>query len=198
MQSVQTIVFVSLALAVLLFGCHKKQSRVAHDEPKASDDTRISSQLLQRSEPSSGSALFRKLTPDETGVRFVNPLEASHPMRYLHHGATCCGGVAIGDVDGADRPDIFLLSGPRQNKLFRQAGRLRFEDVTTAAGITNDAWNSGATMIDIDNDDDLDIYVCNYDAPNQLFVNDGGAKGQSIRGWRSRDSLMRQRGTAVA
>ncbi len=33
-------------------------------------------------------------------------------------------------------------------------------------------------MVDIDNDGDLDIYVCNYDAPNELWINDGGGRFQ--------------------
>ena len=28
-------------------------------------------------------------------------------------------------------------------------------------------------MVDIDQDGDLDIYVCNYDSPNLLFINEG-------------------------
>ena len=95
-------------------------------------------------------------------------------MRYLYHSGTSCGGVAIGDVDGDDRPDIFLLSGPDQNRLFRQTARLEFQDVSTTCGIAAaQTWSSGAAMIDIENDGDLDIYVCNYDAPNELYVNDG-------------------------
>ena len=31
-------------------------------------------------------------------------------------------------------------------------------------------------MVDIDGDGDLDIYVCNYEAPNLLYVNDGNGK----------------------
>ena len=59
--------------------------------------------------------------------------------------------------------------------LYLQRGAMRFEDVSKLAGITggDDDWAAGATLADIDNDGDLDIYVCNYDAPNQLFLNPG-------------------------
>jgi len=66
-----------------------------------------------------------------------------------------------------------LVSGSGKNKLYRQTGDLRFEDITERAKIDGgDAWGSGATMVDVD----LDIYVCNYMAPNELFVNQGGGR----------------------
>ena len=52
-------------------------------------------------------------------------------------------------------------------------GEFRFRDVTNAAGVDGgDAWGAGVAMVDIDNDGDLDIYVCNYDAPNELYINE--------------------------
>ncbi|NIP95914.1 MAG: VCBS repeat-containing protein, partial [Akkermansiaceae bacterium] len=51
---------------------------------------------------------------------------------------------------------------------------LNFADATKAAGLTPaEIWSAGATLVDIEADGDLDIYVCNYDAPNQLWINDG-------------------------
>ena len=51
---------------------------------------------------------------------------------------------------------------------------MKFEDVTDAAKLdSRGAWSAGAAMIDIDSDGDLDIYVCNFDTPNQLFINNG-------------------------
>ena len=117
---------------------------------------------------------FDLLPVKQTGINFVNSLDVNHPYRFLYHSGMSCGGVAIGDIDGDDLPDIYLVSGPGKNKLFRQTGELTFEDITETAGVAGgNSWGTGVAMADIDNDNDLDIYVCNYDAPNLLYVNQG-------------------------
>ncbi len=118
--------------------------------------------------------LFERLPPSQTGVDFENRIEADHPMARVYHSGFACGGVAIGDLDGDHRPDLFLVSGPGSNRLFRQEADFQFKDISAQTGIDGgNAWGAGAAMADIDNDGDLDIYVCNHDAPNQLYLNDG-------------------------
>ncbi|WP_228714650.1 FG-GAP-like repeat-containing protein [Posidoniimonas corsicana] len=117
---------------------------------------------------------FTLLSPADTGVSFINEVDAGHPLKRLYHSGFVCGGVSIGDVDGDGTPDLFLTSGPGQNRLYRQSGPFRFEDITEESRVSGgDSWGAGAAMADIDNDGDLDIYVCNYDSPNQLFLNNG-------------------------
>lgn len=129
--------------------------------------------------------LFNKLSPSDTGVDFVNPIDSSHPMSRLYHSGFMCGSVALGDLDGDGLVDIFLTSGPRSNALYRQVSTFQFEDVTAASGLeVSDRWASGCSLVDIDGDRDLDIYVCNYDAPNELFLNDGkGHFTESAKSW---------------
>ena len=107
----------------------------------------------------------------------VIPLDTQHPLKQLYTGGFFCGGVSMGDVDGDDRPDLFIISGPGPNRLYRQTAEFVFEDITAQAGVDGgDDWGVGAAMVDIDDDGDLDIYLCNYEAPNQLFVNEGNGK----------------------
>ena len=113
---------------------------------------------------------------------FVHAFEVDHPLSYLYQTGAGCGGIAVGDVDGDDRPDLFLVNGPGKNKLYRQTSSMNFSDVTKTSEIhdPHNAWGVGATMFDFDNDGDLDIYVCNYDAPNSLYENNGQGKFRDV------------------
>jgi hypothetical protein len=162
-----------LSLVVLscnLTSCGKKTAADAHDLLSIND-------LNQRSESSDGTTLFTGLPVEYTGVGFINPLDTSHPMKRLYAMGYAVGGVAIGDLNGDALPDLFFTSGPRENALYLQkkGGKLEFEEFAEAGVDGGDRWGTGAAMVDIDNDGDLDLYVCNYEAPNQLFLNDGKA-----------------------
>lgn len=119
-------------------------------------------------------ALFEELGKEQTGLDFLNPIDDTHALRYLYASAMSTGGVAVGDFDKDGKPDIFLTNGPGRNKLFRQAGPMKFEDVTAKADVDGgDAWGVGCAFADVDGDADLDLYVCNYLSSNQLYINKG-------------------------
>lgn len=85
-------------------------------------------------------------------------------------------GVTIGDYDGDGRPDIFVVSKTESCRLFRNLGNWKFEDVTERAGVADAGpaaavWKQGAAFADVNNDGWLDLYLCRFDAPNLLYLN---------------------------
>jgi hypothetical protein len=114
---------------------------------------------------------FRLLDPVQTGVAFTNVLRRENAYTYLTNGA----GLATGDYDGDGDLDLYFVSQDGPNRLFRQDAPLRFTDVTVAAGGVDggDAWGTGACFVDLDGDGDLDLHVCNLEAKNLLYENQG-------------------------
>jgi len=96
---------------------------------------------------------------------------------YVYNGA----GVAVGDIDNDGLPDIFFAGNMVSSRLYLNKGDMRFEDITKRAGVETTRWATGVTMVDINNDGYLDIYVSvsgpAWSKPeqraNELFINNG-------------------------
>ena len=117
----------------------------------------------------------------EAGVVFDFFVDHDNPGMYEMYELTG-GGVAILDYDGDGWPDVYFTQGchwPPQkgevehlDRLFRNLGNGRFEDVTKAAGLVEDRYSQGATVGDYNSDGLPDLYVANLDA-NRLYRNNG-------------------------
>ncbi len=129
-----------------------------------------------------GATMFSLLPAAQTGIvtenRFADPKMWTDLYQELVYGGMGTG-LAIGDYDNDGRPDLFVASKTEGCRLFRNLGDWKFEDVSERAGLRHTArdgaepWQQGATFVDVNNDGLLDIYVCRFNAPNLLFMNQG-------------------------
>ncbi|MGN7514543.1 MAG: VCBS repeat-containing protein [Allomuricauda sp.] len=125
------------------------------------------------------SPLFEKMSPEQTGMDFANTLAYDKDFNvFTYRNYYNGGGVAIGDVDKDGLPDVYMTSNLGQNKLYRNTGDFTFEDITEQAGVGGEkSWSTGVTMVDVDGDGWLDIYICNSgdiegdNKQNELFIN---------------------------
>ncbi len=125
--------------------------------------------------------LFSLVASEESGLNFSNDLTYTEDFNpYTYRNFYNGGGVALGDINNDGLVDIYLSGNQVDNKLYLNLGELKFKDITEEAGVScSDVWSTGVTMVDINGDDLLDIYVCkggNPDAErrnNELFINNG-------------------------
>ena len=128
----------------------------------------------QPSEQTPPSPLFEALAAEESGIDFVHGWDLAVLGDHEHERLMIWSGVCIGDYDRDGLPDVFLTRPEGGSALFRNLGGFRFEDVSEKAGIDrDDTWTTGASFADIDNDGDLDLYVCAFEDNNLLYENQG-------------------------
>ena len=119
-----------------------------------------------------GDSGFSEMAPSQTGVTAGNWIGEQEILenQHLMHGS----GVALGDVNGDGRIDIYIPRIREHNVLYINKGDWQFEDATTTAGVAcKDRYSTGATFADVDGDRDLDLIVTALGGPNSLFINNG-------------------------
>src|SRR5690348_5664056 len=121
----------------------------------------ISIFLYSCSDGNKGPYTFEVLKSDKTGLTFSNTLNSTDSFNlfkymYFYNGA----GVGVGDFNNDGLQDFFFSSNQGDNSLFLNKGNLQFRNVTKEAGIPSDhAWSTGVSIVDINGDGLLDIYV---------------------------------------
>ncbi|HEX7906303.1 MAG TPA: VCBS repeat-containing protein [Chitinophagaceae bacterium] len=123
--------------------------------------------------------LFTQLKSKQTGIDFTNTIKENDALNvlayeYFYNG----GGVAVGDINNDDLPDIFFTANLKPGKLYLNKGSFQFTDITKQANLNGRKdWKTGVTMADVNGDGWLDIYVC-YSGKgsaasrrNELYIN---------------------------
>ncbi|KAA2218841.1 VCBS repeat-containing protein [Maribacter flavus] len=120
-------------LCVLLFGCETKKPE---------------------------NTLFKKVTTEHSGLTFRNTITENETLNiidyeYLFNG----GGVGIGDFNSDGLPDVVFSGNMVISRIYQNIGKLQFKDVTSSSGIITDAWCTGVSIVDINNDGKPDIHI---------------------------------------
>ena len=154
-----------LLLVAFMLGCQEKKEVVQQaDNTPAADP------------------VFKRVTSTHSGVDFKNVVEENignffDVFAYVYNG----GGVGLGDINNDGLVDIYFTGNEVPNKLYLNEGNLKFKDITKSAGVEgNGKWNNGVTIVDINQDGFLDIYVCKggwketaEQRKNLLYINQG-------------------------
>lgn len=106
--------------------------------------------------------LFEPVNSSRSGIAFKNVIVENAMQNALtYENLFNGGGVAVGDINNDGLEDIYFISNMQLNKLYLNQGNFKFKDVTQAAGVAGRVgWKSGTSMVDINGDGLLDIYVC--------------------------------------
>jgi hypothetical protein len=128
--------------------------------------------------------LFHAIPSSQSGIHFNNKIvenDSINPidLTNVYNG----GGVGIGDFNNDGLQDIYFTGNLVSNKLYLNKGKFKFEDITQKAGVGGDGkWCRGVSVVDINNDGWMDIYVSasilseGLQRQNLLYINQGADK----------------------
>jgi len=133
-----------------------------------------------KNKSTNSSTLFSLIPNKKTTFDFQNNVEETSDLNFLNFGNIYNGGgVATADFNNDGLVDVFFVANQNSNKLYLNKGDFKFDDVTNTSGLEDaKGWSTGVSVVDINNDGWLDIYIsksgsrsANGLRENKLFVN---------------------------
>lgn len=125
-------------------------------------------------------SLFNLIPSAESGVTFANTIVENEQYNVFdYHNLYNGGGVGIADLNNDGLPDLYFTGNMVNDKIYLNKGDFQFEDITQKSGIIAGGWSAGVSMVDINNDGLMDIYVSKSGnepgekRANQLYINQG-------------------------
>lgn len=119
-----------------------------------------------------GSDGFRMLSGRRTNIDFINILtddEIDENRHYLNG-----SGVAAGDINGDGLVDLYFAGLTTTNRLYKNLGGMKFEDITEQAGVEHEGYfSTGAVFADVNGNSHLDLLVSSMHGEIALYINDG-------------------------
>ncbi|MEO1370165.1 MAG: VCBS repeat-containing protein, partial [Acidobacteriota bacterium] len=89
------------------------------------------------------------------------------------------GGYRVGlpiAFDGHLKPER-----SERSTLFRNLGDGTFEDVSEQTGLVEEGWNGDASLVDLDGDGWLDLYIADMQGHDEVYRNVGGERFEDVR-----------------
>jgi enediyne biosynthesis protein E4 len=124
--------------------------------------------------------LFQLIPSSQSGIKFNNKIVEDEKYNVLEYMNIYTGaGVAAGDINNDGLIDLYFSGNQETGRLYLNKGNFKFEDITEKAGLITDRWCTGVSMVDINGDGWLDIYVNVAGSPkfgdrhNLLYINNG-------------------------
>lgn len=124
---------------------------------------------------------FEILDPSKTGVSANNAVIENAGLNYFTYPSLYMGsGVGVADFNNDGLPDIYMGQSLKSDVLYLNKGNMEFDDISNTALPEDNYWTAGVSVVDINNDGLMDIYVCKFGPTmdiekrrNQLLVNRG-------------------------
>jgi len=89
--------------------------------------------------------------------------------------------IIAGDINNDRFPDVYISDEGKTSRLLQNNSDGYFVDITGRNGLKNSGYSGGAAFSDVDQDGDLDLYICRPAHADLFYRNNGGGMFEQIQ-----------------